>query len=445
MRMAMDKPQSGRRYSDRTLWAILIFALFALAIVLESICLGVLYLYNARRGSGNVGFAQNHLLTRLFVSAPIGPVPGKHFLGHLRDNDRWEEFLMPDGLLGWRLGPNVSVYYSPSRYAHEYLYLTDGNGFSADVDDPPVAVEKPADVYRVIVLGGSTVMGDGSPRPSQNLVGMLRRVVHEQGITAADGKRVEFINAGVDGYNSAQEYLYFVSELARFKPDLVIVYDGWNDSYMWTDSSIVSNLSPFRTETQQENTRRIKASYSLSGSLLLTLANLNISLTQGRFRLGLLELPWRLLRKPASRAEIDRRAETYDADLVAYYRQIHRAFLALADDRLAVAVFLQPLAGVDDRPLSEDEKKAWWHDELEWELDNRSSFYDDARDVLAELKQASHGRRQICIADVSDSFKGVSEPVYADTGHLLPVGNKIVASRILNELTSCGLMAKRSP
>jgi hypothetical protein len=423
----------------------LVLVPLVLLVLLESTCLGILYLYNSLSGDGNRSFARNHLLTSLFASTPIGPVPGKRFLGHRRDGDRWEEFLVPDALFGWRLGSNMAVYYSPSIHANEYLYLTDENGFSADVDDPPATLHKPADVYRVIVLGGSAVMGDGSPRPSQNLVGMLRTVASERQITAADGKRVEFINAGVDGYNSAQEYLYFVSELVRLEPDLVIVYDGWNDSYIWNDNSIMNSMSPFRTKSHAEGTRRIKASYSVSGSVLLALANLKSAVTEGHFRLAMMELPWRLLRKQTENEDIEERSVEYDPRLIEYYREDHRAFLALADDRLAVAVFLQPLVGTDDRAPSDEEKASWWYTDLAWEIGNRAPFYQDARRVLTELKETSRGNRQVCIADVSDTFRGVTETVYADTGHLFPNGNRIVASRMLDELAACGLVAKRAP
>jgi len=439
---------AGPRYSTGLLRISAIFGLLVLGIVLESTCLGALYLYNSLSGRGNRAFAQNHIVTSLLASAPTSPAPGKHFLGHLRDDNRWEEFLVPDGLLGWRLGSNVSVYYSPSRYSNEYLYLTDENGFSADADDPPIALQKPADVYRVIIVGGSTVMGHGSPRPSQNLVGMLRTVVRDREMTTPDGKRVEFINAGVDGYNSAQEYLYFVSDLARFQPDLVVVYDGWNDSYLWNDSYIVKHGSPFRTESHQDGTRRIRESFSVAGSALLALGNLKYSLTEGNSRLGMIELPWRVFHQPASHDDevrsAWRRSVSFDSHLIEYYRENRRAFLALADGRLSVALFLQPLVGTDGRALSDDEKASWWYPELQWELGNRVPFYEEARRVLAELKESSRSTRQACIADLSGSFKGVTEPVYADTGHLLPVGNRIVALRMLDELASCGLVARRA-
>jgi len=130
---------------------------------------------------------------------------------------------------------------------------------------------------------------------------------------------------------------------------------------------------------------------------------------------------------------------------VEFYRETHRAFLAHADDRLAVAVFLQPLVGTDDTALSDEVKAAWWYPELKREISNRTPFYRDARRVLAELKERSRGVRQICIADLSDTFRDVTETVYADTGHLFPNGNRIVAARVLDELASCGLVVKPAP
>lgn len=445
MTEVLESSDAGRRNSARFFWISLIIIPFVLLVVLEAVCLGILYFYDSLSGKGNAAFTRNHLLTRLFAPASLGPAPGKHFLGHLRDDDRWQELLVPDGLLGWRLGSNISVYYSPSRRAGEYLYLTDENGFSTDVDDPPVLRQKPVGVYRVIVLGGSTVMGDGSPRPSQNLVGMLRATVREQRITAVDGRQVEFINAGVDGYNSAQEYLYFVSRLIRLEPDLVVVYDGWNDSYVWTDSSIMATMSPFRTKTHEEGTRRLEASYSVSGSFLLALVNLKSALTEGHFRLAMMELPSRLLQKPQEDEDADDRSESYDPRLMDFYRENHRALVALADDRLAVALFLQPLVGTDDRALSEEEKASWWYSEFEWEMGNRVPFYRDARRVLAELKEKNRGKQQVCVADLSDSLRSVTETVYADTGHLFPNGNRIVASRMLDELAACGFVVRRAP
>jgi hypothetical protein len=130
--------------------------------------------------------------------------------------------------------------------------------------------------------------------------------------------------------------------------------------------------------------------------------------------------------------------------MIEYYRINHRAFLALADDQLSVALFLQPLVGADDRTLSAEEKASWWYPKLDMLLENRIAFYEHARRILADLKAEDYSTGHHCIADLSHSLNGVSEAVYADTGHLLPKGNEIVAARMLDQLVMCGLLRVRT-
>ena len=130
----------------------------------------------------------------------------------------------------------------------------------------------------------------------------------------------------------------------------------------------------------------------------------------------------------------------FDPRNMELYRQTRREFLALADDELSVALFLQPLVGTDDRALSAEEKASWWWPRLDEALGNRIPFYEHARHILADLKGRDQGNGHHCIADLSHSFIGVSEAVYADSGHLLPKGNEIVASHMLDQLVLCGLL-----
>ena len=430
-----NRQRSSRQYSTINLWIGLIAALLLLAILLESVCLGILYVNDSLKGNNTSRFAEKHLLTRLFVSTQPNPVPGKHFLGHLTFGDAgWGTPFVADSLLGYRMRSAISFYYvAPSA---EYLYVTDDNGFVVDVDDPPITVQKPTDAYRIIVLGGSTVMGAGAPRPSQNIVGMLRKDVRARGLTGPNGKHVEFINAGVDGYTSAQEYLYLVSDLLRFKPDLVVVYDGWNDLVY----NFNNNLSPFRT-THVYIRSRIPESFSIAGSVFLVAQNIKEFLASSSFRLGMIELSRRVFDRFGPRADIVHSSYTpFDPRNIEFYDINRRAFLALADNQLSVAVFLQPLVGIDDRMLSAEEKASWWYPTHDKVLVNRVPFYERARQILAHLKARDQGNGHHCIADLSHSLKGVSEPVYADTGHLLPKGNEVVAAQILDQLVLCGLL-----
>src|SRR5437879_7360409 len=93
------------------------------------------------------------------------------------------------------------------------------------------------------------------------------------------------------------------------------------DSFAWNDSSIMENMSLFRTETHEGGTRRIKASYSLSGSILLALGNLKSTVTEGHFRLGMMELPWLVLENLTSDEDDDEdESVSYDSRLVEFYR-----------------------------------------------------------------------------------------------------------------------------
>src|SRR5262249_13144374 len=117
------------------------------------------------------------------------------------------------------------------------------------------------------------------------------------GLTGPNGKRVEFINAGVDGYTSAQEYLYFVADLLRFKPDFVVVYDGWDDSVFDYESPFRSPILPNVLCTSihklcTDSNERLAASYSIGGSAYLLAGNLRYFLTESDFKLGMAELSW---------------------------------------------------------------------------------------------------------------------------------------------------------
>ena len=427
----------SRQYSTINLWIGLFASLLLWAILLESVCLGILYVSDSLRNKDISAFAKTHLLTRLFVSTPTNPVPGTKFLGTLGpDGWEWAQFHVADDLLGWRLAAKISVFHEPKPDT-KYFYITDDNGFIADLDDPPVTLEKSVDAYRVIILGGSTVMGFGAPRPSQNIVGMLRKGVRDRGLTGPNGRHVELINAGVDSYNSAQEYLYLVSDLLRFKPDLVVAYDGWNDSR----HDFNNNVTPLRTWPHGETQRRIAKSYSISGSIFLVTQNLKDFLTSSSSKLGMIELPQRVFNKLRSQADGVRSSlPPFDPRNIEYFDLNRRAFLALADDQLSVALFLQPVVGTDDRTLSSEEKASWWHPRFDELLETRVPFYEHARHILASLKARDQRNGHYCIADLSHSLKGVSEPVYADTGHLLPKGNEIVAAQILDQLVLCGLL-----
>lgn len=87
-----------------------------------------------------------------------------------------------------------------------------------------VAVPKPDGLFRVVALGGSTTYGiyltAEEAYPAQ-LQAILR---DEYGY-----EQVEVVNAGVPGYKTWENFLSFALQILDLEPDLIIIYQGFND------------------------------------------------------------------------------------------------------------------------------------------------------------------------------------------------------------------------
>ena len=84
--------------------------------------------------------------------------------------------------------------------------------------------QKSSDVYRIIVVGGSTIQSAETINDS-SIPGIMQKMFDAQKINS----KVEVINAGVSGGNSHTEYELISNKLVNYEPDLIIIYDGWND------------------------------------------------------------------------------------------------------------------------------------------------------------------------------------------------------------------------
>lgn len=96
---------------------------------------------------------------------------------------------------------------------------TNSYGFRSE----ELAVPKPKDTFRIFLLGGSTVQGiyNKDWTIEQWLQPMLANVW--------PGKKVEVVNAGVGGYYSQNEIALLQTKIIDLQPDMVVIYDGYND------------------------------------------------------------------------------------------------------------------------------------------------------------------------------------------------------------------------
>jgi lysophospholipase L1-like esterase len=92
--------------------------------------------------------------------------------------------------------------------------------------DREYTVEKPADVYRIVILGDSTTFGWGVPE-EQTVAKILERRLNED---PARRRRFEVLNAGVGNYDTVQEYTHYLTFDRAFHPDLVVLEYFINDA-----------------------------------------------------------------------------------------------------------------------------------------------------------------------------------------------------------------------
>lgn len=86
-----------------------------------------------------------------------------------------------------------------------------------------IALDKPADTFRIIALGGSTTWGDHA-KDDQTYPYYLETILNDN----RDAIKYEVINAGICGADVPM-MTSALKKMMKLQPDLVIVHAGWND------------------------------------------------------------------------------------------------------------------------------------------------------------------------------------------------------------------------
>jgi len=162
------------------------------------------------------------------------------------------------GYLKLVLDPFTVYRYAPNQQ-HQY-YNINQQGFRSDEPTEKVSKEQ-----RLFLLGGSSAFGTGLLSDEQTLARQLE-----------DDLAMEVINAAVIGYVSDQELVQLVVDVIEYKPNAVLVFDGWNDF----EEARVGRNNKRRMRTHsfvESNLERLQEiQYSSFGTRLLVAVELSI-------------------------------------------------------------------------------------------------------------------------------------------------------------------------
>jgi hypothetical protein len=150
-----------------------------------------------------------------------------------------------DERTGWSKAPGRSIV---RRVAGEKVrFEINEHGLR---DDPGVGPGKAPGAFRVLMLGDSFVLGYTVER-ADLFVDLL------EGWWKSEGRAVEVVNAGTEGWSTDQEVVWFLEHGKAYQPDLVVLFPYENDVY-WNGQPAYANGLPkplFRPDGQLEEGR----------------------------------------------------------------------------------------------------------------------------------------------------------------------------------------------
>ena len=261
-----------------------------------------------------------------------------------------------------------------------------------------ISKEKPENVYRIIMLGGSTLFGYGASSDETTIPGFLQKKFE----TTDSDFKVEVINAGSSGAYSKTETLYVKHKLLDFDPDLIIVYDGWNDSRI-----------PYTSHIGERG---------LAGQLYDSVNHL-----QSIFPYYKTPIVIREIGRDLISAEEDTIATRIDANLdkkvILWKERWNESCLLAQKNDIKTLITIQPMLGTGDRIVTKSEKSTsglLQNDFMQLPLYQLQKFVD----VLPELTNCTN------TADLTHVFDGHNEPLFVDLGHVEDHGSMIISEKI---------------
>jgi len=269
---------------------------------------------------------------------------------------------------------------------------------------PEIIKEKPEDVYRIFVVGGSTALGTGATSDNTTIPGFLQKKFNEAKLNG----RVEVINAGIPGTYSLRENYYIKNNLLEFDPDLFIIYDGANDArYRKMNLEITSEETTIEHEI----------------ATLIPFYRTPFLIYHHFFEPDIPEgdvAPDRCL-------QAGRKCPPINDEIVSSIifmwktRLLEICELGKKVD-FQTQIALQPMVGRGDKNLTPDELRFVPHTEHGYGV---ITILEGMARSLGELEQTCEKT-----TDLRDVFNNVSEPVFFDDLHMSDFGNEIIAQKL---------------
>ena len=262
--------------------------------------------------------------------------------------------------------------------------------------------DKLDDSYRIIMVGGSTTFGGLSDE--QTVPAYIEKILNKE-----LDIQVEVINAGVNSAWSTTEYQLIKNKLVKYEPDLIIIYDGWNDISIPLSSQLQSiddlklDLNNPRLETIKKISKFFRSNvsqidtplvlYEIAKSFKSFLPNDSVN------------------NQPNDISKIS-----------SIWMERSKDICAMGDkDNFKVIVSIQPFLGTSDRKLSTSEMELLESTQLSKIAHEYKMFENRLIDLEPFCEKT---------LNLTNVFDDINKPIFYDEVHIGDEGNKIIAEKI---------------
>lgn len=363
-----------------------------------------------------VGFGLAEGATRLCaaIDRPLGD--------GLRAWDPLAAQIEPFGTLGYRQRPNSVLHYFNGTTASSNALAYRG---------PAVAIPRPPETVRIILLGGSTTHGYGV-NDDQTIDAYMRTQLAEK----YPGRRFEVVNLALDGYDSYQILERLQIDGFRLQPSIVILNTGINDvRNAWYPH--LREADP-RTLIWGDVVNRMLADQARGGPTLWTrIKHFSMVARVPGYIRGQLQrrTELKVRKRPAtttaatgatpSTASGEQAGAPYP-DAADFFEKHVRRAVALSLENGAAVLLSTPPSALASYPSNATSEQSYWV----WDARTTQVYRDElARRLrLIEADERHDGRAVRYVAPV------VPLPFFLDDCHLKPDGNRTVAATFVDAI-----------
>ena len=250
--------------------------------------------------------------------------------------------------------------------------------------------------YRIFIIGGSTTFGVGSTSDSKTIPYSLQ----EKFTQVFPNQNIEVINAGIPQAYSFTESTWIKEKILSYSPDLLIIYDGWNDLdqdyefyFEGTDPSFLDRLIRYIGKSDYITPKIILTYY-------VNLKNNSIEIVEFNSN------------------KIDEK--------VSLWQNTWKDICQLEkENNFKTIITLQPLVGTGQKNLTSEE----FHSFKKFDGESTIFYYDFYQSALNELNSECFST-----LDLRNAFDSNSETIFYDFGHVGDFGNKIIAEKIYEKI-----------